>query len=76
MKVGVGVLMLVVYHRPSVSVVRYISFELMGLMAHEVTRSRLLIRVHIAPRLVLRYNPPSPFGGPPHPLNTPAYNVF
>jgi hypothetical protein len=69
--VGVTLLILLEYHSPSVSVVRYISLALSGLKVQEVTRSRALIRVQVTPRLVLLYNPPSPFGGPPQPLNTP-----
>src|SRR6185369_8459178 len=34
------------------------------------------MRVQLTPRFVVLYNPPSPFGGPPHPLNTPTYQIF
>src|SRR5262245_32407195 len=70
--------MLLLIQSPCVSVVRYACVSWDGLKVIDVTRSNWapVNFVHELPRFVVLYNPPSPLGAPPHPLNTQTYHVF
>ena len=66
---------MLLYHRPWSSVVTYISSGFTGLIVQEPTALRfVVIRVHVTPRSVVRYKPPSP-EEEPHSPQTPAYQV-